>query len=89
MGIFHGYVGVYQSLQPLETVKTVSLEEQFSGPFAVSLGMLTPLRGKAQDLSCNQVATPKTSKNEGLTTRNTSLYTLYIVCFIDRCASCL
>ena len=67
MGIFHGYVGVYQSLQPLEEVKTVSLEEQFSGPFAVSLGMLTPLRGKAQDLSCgsNQVETPKTSKNEG------------------------
>ena len=67
MCIFHGYVGVYQSLQPLEKVKKVSLEEQFSGPFAVSLGMLTPLRGQAQDLSCcgNQVETPKTSKNEG------------------------
>lgn len=40
----------------------VSLEEQFSGPFAVSLGMLTPLRGEAQDLSCrgNQVETQKT-----------------------------
>ena len=56
MGIFHG-------VQPLETV---SLEEQFSGPFAVSLGMLTPLRGKAQDLSCHtQIRGNQTKRPRG------------------------